>query len=435
MKIAAFIENIACRSWEKISAKGPIQRATLAILLLLVLIVGVSTVYRASRSHGSQYDDFYRFSKDLLYDRINVYEAYSFERTTIAKYPPFFGVLFAPLVPLPFLLGATIWFLAGVVMLFLSSQAIARIGWTLFKGKGTDPPMEWWVAPLLMTTVVIMSNLATSQINIFIFSLVVLGLDHFIRRKDHLAGFLIGVAAAIKITPALFVVYFAYKGSWKTVLWAIIGGFICWCVVLPIILGADYYLEVMSSWIGMLQSYAVEGTSVDGLAGYKHTNQSLEAVFYRYFTHTPANGGFDNLYVNLVSIPHETADIMVKIFKLALLGMLAFLCRTPIAHRSDFRLMFEFSLVIIATLYISPISWINHYVVMILPFATAFYYLYTLDKTDAFRSKMLLALIVGVFLTYLTHPLFLALSLAFLGSFYLFVILARAVRRSVPVLE
>jgi hypothetical protein len=45
---------------------------------------------------------------------------------------------------------------------------------------------------------------------------------------------------------------------------------------------------------------------------------------------------------------------------------------------------------------------------------------------------MLTALIVGVFLTYLTHPLFLAFSLAFFGSLYLFVMMARGVARCDP---
>lgn len=425
MQIAPIIENLVVTLWGKLTTKSPLQRTALALVILLVLIVGVSTVYRASRSHGSQYDDFYNFSKDLLYKRINIYDAYAFERTTIAKYPPFFGVLFAPLVPIPFLIGATIWFLTGVTLLYLASRAISGMGWALFKGKGTAPPMAWRVVPLIMTTVVIMSNLATSQINIFIFSLIVIALDHFIKRRDHWAGLLIGIAAAIKLTPGLFVLYFAYKGCWKTVLWAAIGGLICWAIVLPIIMGPEYYMEVMSSWLGMLQSYAAEGTSVDGLAGYKHTNQSLEAAFYRYLTHTPANGGFDNFYVNLVNITHETADMLVKIIKLMLLGILAFLCRTPIASRSDFRLMFEFSLIIIATLYISPISWINHYIVMILPFATTFYYLTTTDKSETSRRRLLIALIVAVLLTYLTHPIFLAFSLAFFGSLYLFVTMAR----------
>ena len=270
--------------WDLINTPGPTQKAARIVTILLILIVGTATVYRASRSHGSQYDDFYNFSKDLLYDRINIYQAYSFERTTIAKYPPFFSVLFAPLVPLPFLLGASLWFIIGVTLIYFSSNAIANMGWYLFKGKGSAPPNSWWIVPIAMTLVIIMSNLATSQVNIFIFSLVVFGLSNFIKKKDHMAGLLIGVATAIKLTPGLFVLYFAYKGSWKPVLWAAIGGLACWGVLLPLVMGPDYYLEVMNSWVAMLQSYVAQGSTVDGLAGYKHTNQSMEAFFYRYFT-------------------------------------------------------------------------------------------------------------------------------------------------------
>jgi len=435
MNVLSIIENFLDSLWNKLSTKGPANHVVLIMSITLMLIVGVSTVYRATRSHGSQYDDFTDFSQDLLYDKINIYEAYSFEMITIGKYPPFFGVLFAPLVPLPVWLGAAVWFLVGLTLVFLTSRAIARMAWTMTKGKGTAPPLILWVAPLLMTTVVIMTNLATSQINIFIFSLVVLGLDHFVRRKDHWAGFLIGVAAAIKLTPGLVVVYFAYKGCWKTVLWAAIGGFTCWGVVLPIIMGPEYYMEVMQSWIGTLQSFVTEGTMAEGMDGYRHTNQSMEAAFYRYFTHTPADGGYDHFYLNLLSIPYATAAVIVKFFKLALVVTLAFVCRTPIATRKDFRLLLEFSLVLIATLFISPISWINHYIVMMLPFGVAFYYLRITEKTDPFRSKMLLALLVAVLLTYLTHPIFLAFSLAFFGSLYLFIMLARAVRQPVPVPE
>mgnify|MGYP001815660587 CR=1 FL=1 len=418
------IEKILVAIWDKISNPGPARKAARIVAVLLILIVGTATVYRASRSHGSQYDDFYNFSKDLLYDKINIYQAYSFERTTIAKYPPFFSILFAPLVPIPFLLGAALWFIVGITLTYFSSRAIAKMGWHLFKGKGTAPPTSWWVVPIVMTLVIVMSNLATSQVNIFIFSLVVFSLYSFLKKKDHLAGLFIGVATAIKLTPGLFVLYFAYKGRWKPVLWATLGGLACWGVLLPLVMGPEYYMEVMRSWIAMLQSYVTEGSSVDGLAGYKHTNQSMEAFFYRYFTHTPANGGFDNFYVNLLNLPMDTAAWIVKALKILLLLLLAWVCRNPLKERSNPMLMFEFSLVIMATLYISPISWINHYVVMVLPFATAFYWISSLEKEDKTRGRMLTALLLAVGLTYLTHPIFLAFSLAFFGSLFLFINMA-----------
>jgi len=431
MWLASRIENIATLFWKKISEKGPAQKGFLIFMILLMVGIGFNTVLRASRSHGSQYDDFTGFSQDLLYDGINIYEAYSFERTTIAKYPPFFGVVFAPLVPLPLWLGGTIWFLLGVVLVVLASQAVARMAWTFTRGKGDGPPLVAWVAPLLMTIVVIITNLSTSQVNIFIFSLVILGLGHFTRRNDHWAGILIGVAAAIKLTPGLFVVYFAYKGSWKTVLWAAVGGFVCWGVILPLIMGPDYYMEIMLSWINKLTGFVTEGTMAEGVAGYRHTNQSLEAAFYRFFTHTPANGGFDNFYLNLVSIPYTTASIILKVIKLGILAGLAFICRTPLSDRKDLRLLYEFSLVMIATLYLSPISWINHYVVMILPFGATLYYLMTTQKTDPARNKMVIAMAVGVLLLSLTHPVFLAFSLPFFGSLWLAFSLAKQIRRPV----
>jgi hypothetical protein len=256
-------------------------------------------------------------------------------------------------------------------------------------------------------------------------------LSAFLKKKDHLAGLLIGVATAIKLTPGLFVLYFAYKGCWKPVPWAAIGGLACWGVLLPLMMGPEYYVEVMGSWIAMLQSYVNEGSSVDGLAGYKHTNQSMEAFFYRYFTHTPANGGFDDFYVNLLNIPMETAAWIVKALKVILLLILAWVCRSPLRERSNPMLMLEFSLIIMATLYISPISWINHYVVMILPFATAFYLVSSLEQHNQLRHQMLTALMAAVVMTYLTHPIFLAFSLAFLGSLILFFTISRILKRDI----
>ncbi len=424
------IEKFAVKIWTAITARQLNRRIGITVGLLVILIVGISTCYRASRGHGSQFDDFYYFSKDLLYDKVNIYEEYSFDRTTIAKYPPFFGVLFAPLVPLPFLAGAALWFLVGISMLYLAAKAIARMGWRLFKGNESEPPVFWWLVPLLLCLVIIMSNLATSQINIFIFSLIVLGLDHFINKRDHLTGIFLGIATAIKLTPGLFVLYFLYKGNWKVVLWASIGVILCWGIVLPAITGLPYYSEIMLSWTDMLKSYMLEGSSVDGLRGYKHTNQSLEAMFFRFFTHTEANGGMDNFYVNLMNLSQPTASTIVNFLKLFILITLGFICRTPVANRQSPGLMFEFSLVFLAILYISPISWINHYVVIILPFATCFYQLVNSDYSDKYRSGLLAALIIGVSLTYLTHPIFLAFSLAFFGSFILFIAICFRLRHS-----
>ncbi len=423
------IENIFVTLWQRITNQGKLRSGIVIFLAVFLLAFGINTVLRANRGHGSQFDDFVAFSKDLVYDKINIYDAYAYDRTTIGKYPPFFGVVYAALVPLPTWLGAFIWYTLGVVLVIASSRAVVRMAWNFSGGKGEGPPMLFWIAPLFLALVIILSNLGTSQVNIFIFSLVVLGLDHFSRKNDHWAGILIGVATAIKLTPGLFALYFLYKGQWKTVLWAAFGGFVCWFVLLPLLLGPDHYLAVMQGWLGTLDGFVTEGAIAEGVVGYRHTNQALEAFFYRFFTHTPADAGLEDFYVNILSISPSVADVIMKVAKVGIILGLGFICRTPVAERKDIRLLFEFGLVSIATLYISPISWLNHFVVLLLPLGALYYYMHQLPEQNQLRRQILWGLVICAILLNLTHPIFLAFSLTFFGSVYLVVLLTKAIRR------
>ena len=62
-------------------------------------------------------------------------------------------------------------------------------------------------------------------------------------------------------------------------------------------------------------------------------------------------------------------------------------------------------------------------------YATALYTLAYTDKNHDFREKLLLALIVAVILGNLTHPIFMAFSIPFIGSLVLFVTLARKLQK------
>lgn len=393
-----------------------VKRILTIILILIVLGLWINMVLRATRGHGSQYDDFTEFSQDLIFNQINLYTAYSSNVTSIGKYPPFFSAVFAPLVPLPLVVGATLWFWLSFVLIIFSSKAVIRIIWRL---AGKDPPpssVKLWAVPLVLTSVVVITNLETSQVNIFIFSLVLLALDYFSKHKDHLAGLLLGAATAIKLTPGLFIAYFFYKRSWKVVLWSVIGIIICWGVLLPLLLGFDRYFIIMQSWLETLSPFVTEGTIAEGISGFRDTNQSLSSAFRRFFTETPANGKPPYYYVNLFSVDYKMADFLIKVLKVLILIFLMYVCRAPIQNRKDPRLPFELSLIAIATLFISPISWINHYIVMILPFGAIFYFIYTRKKDDPERKKIIKILLISVFLFSMIHPFFLAFSLPFFGA-------------------
>ena len=412
--------------FEKTDEKTRKLKRILSILLVLILLgLWANMVIRATRGHGSQYDDFTEFSRDLLFNQVNVYEVYDLDVTSIGKYPPFFAMVYAPFVPLPLIPGAALWFLFSAAMMVLSVRAGVSMVMR-FSGVTSMPhPTALWAVPLALIAVVTITNLETSQVNIFIFSLVLFGLDQFAKNRDMRAGLLLGAATAIKITPGLFIAYFFYKKSWKTVFWAVVGVIICWGVILPLALTPSRFLPILESWLGIFLSFITEGTMAEGITGFRHTNQSLSAVIYRFFTNTPANGGFENFYVNILNLSYGTADWIMKILKLAILAGLAFVCRAPMKGRNDPRIPFELSLVAIATLYLSPISWINHYIVMILPFIVAYFFIKTRGPSDVPGRKMLIALAWSAFLVAMIHPLVMTVSLPFFGSLVMVIALIR----------
>ena len=424
------IKELAIQFWTLLIAAGPEGqrfRKRMAIFLALIIIgLWVNMVLRANRGHGSQYDDFTGFSQDLIFDRINIYKEYAFESTSIGKYPPFFGLVYAPVAPFPVAVGASIWFWFSLVLAVYASKSVAH-GVSKLSGESGKVNPLLWAIPLALGSIQTITNLETAQVNILIFSLVAFAIARFADKKDAHAGLLLGMATAIKLTPGLFVVYFAYKGAWRVVIWAAIGGALCWFAVLPVVMGFTYYYDVMQSWVMVVGNFVSDGAIAEGISGFRDTNQSLSAAFHRFFTETPAGGGIENFYINIISIPHETASIIVKSLNVMILIALAIICRTPLGDRKDYRLPLELSLVMIATLFLSPISWINHYVVMILPFGAAVYYIRSREYHDPGRKMMLQALIIAAALIMVSPRIAQAFSLPFFGAALLTFALGKAV--------
>ncbi len=186
----------------------------------------------------------------------------------------------------------------------------------------------------------------------------------------------------------------------------------------------------MAGWWDRLNPFLAEGTLAEGVAGFRHTNQSLSAALHRFLTATPAGGGRTDLYLNVAALDYAAADRIVKLSALAILGILAWLCRTPLADRGRLALAFEYSLVMIATLFISPISWINHYVVLLFPFTAALYFVRTRPAGSPERRLVLYALVASFLLVSSSASRLLqALSLPFLGALLLAISIGFALRR------
>lgn len=125
-------------------------------------------------------------------------------------YPPFAAVLFSGLSPLPLPVVAVLFTAAGIA-LFTAACHVAASRTSLPEGFG--------LAAVCLLLEPLRGSADLGQINMILFGLV--ALDCLLPRTPWPRGLLVGVAAAIKLTPAIFVLYFLSRRRWRPALTAV----------------------------------------------------------------------------------------------------------------------------------------------------------------------------------------------------------------------
>ena len=123
-------------------------------------------------------------------------------------YPPFAMVLFYPLAYLPQIVVGAIWTVATLVaFVVLARVLVAR--WPLVH-PGRGPALVWACAIALLLSAPGQSNVRFGQVSVFIV-LVALA-DAVGAVPERMRGVLVGAAAAVKLTPLLFIVFYLVTG-------------------------------------------------------------------------------------------------------------------------------------------------------------------------------------------------------------------------------
>lgn len=123
-------------------------------------------------------------------------------------YPPIAAVWFSGLSVVPEGLHNPLFVASGFVVLTVVCVAVA--------GK-VRPGLKWTVGPLAAIAALALDPVwmtyGYGQVNLFLLGLVVI--DCLLVTDRRRRGVLVGVAAAIKLTPAVFVLYFLVKRDWR----------------------------------------------------------------------------------------------------------------------------------------------------------------------------------------------------------------------------
>ncbi|WP_081650057.1 MULTISPECIES: mannosyltransferase [Mycobacteriaceae] len=127
-------------------------------------------------------------------------------------YPPFAAMLFYPLQWLPFFVVAWLWQFATIACLY----GIVRISQRMIGRGGHRVAMLWTAAAIWLEPIRLLLNY--SQVGVF---LTFAALYAAYTSRSWLAGLLVGLAAGVKITPAITGLYFLAMRRWAAAAFAV----------------------------------------------------------------------------------------------------------------------------------------------------------------------------------------------------------------------
>jgi alpha-1,2-mannosyltransferase len=188
---------------------------------------------------------------------------------------------------------------------------------------------------------------------------------------DLVAGVLIGLAIAVKVTPAIFAAYFLWKRRWIVAL-AAVAGLALWLVAVPAaVFGWDQNVRWLTQWASiMIVPYVMRGTVVYAMS------QSFGSFALRLLSAVPVfestdRGFLEGHYMNVFALSTTAVFQIVRatMIAVAVLG-LVWTRRRLITLRSP-RYVLEIGAVAAFMLWFSERTWVHHYVSFVLTLSAA----------------------------------------------------------------
>jgi alpha-1,2-mannosyltransferase len=238
-------------------------------------------------------------------------------------YPPFAAIVFLPLSLLPFGLAGLLWQVAILAAVY----GIVRISQRLVGGGSHRAAMLWTAGAIWLEPVRV--SLDLGQVGVFLTLAVLYAV---VSRRWWTSGLLIGLAAGVKLTPAITGLYFVGVRRWAAAVFS--------AVVFFVTIGLSYV--VVGDQVRNYFTRVMGDTSINpiGIA----INQSWRGGISRILGHDSGGG----------------ALVLAAIAATAVLALLAW---RALGIGSDGRDLLGSVLVVeLFGLLVSPISWVHHWV-------------------------------------------------------------------------
>ena len=204
------------------SAPPRMPRGALAGLLLLLCCL---YSLLARDTYGSDFRAYYVAAQaahaglDPYLNQVNVSEQYAdrdwLEVNSRFIYPPSSLLLFAPFTRLPYRVAKVVWGTGMALLMAALLLALCR------RAPPNRYPQADWIALGLFLSLPTASNIDNGQVDILVLALT---LAVVLVRRPWLAGACLGAAIAIKLSPALVLLWLLARRRWVTAAWAVLTG-------------------------------------------------------------------------------------------------------------------------------------------------------------------------------------------------------------------
>lgn len=203
---------------------APPRRYCLFLLEAGLAVMGAATLSLVTHGHPFIDLEVYRLGVQAWWGGGDIYGALPPTSAGIVLpyiYPPFSALVLVPFTVTPWAVAVVATFVLSVVALAITLYVVARRFWPNGGRRGAFT-VSAVALPLAIVLEPVRETLSFGQINLWLMALI--AVDCLTRKPWWPRGLLVGLAAAIKITPVAFVLFFVLRKDFPSVRNVVIGG-------------------------------------------------------------------------------------------------------------------------------------------------------------------------------------------------------------------
>jgi alpha-1,2-mannosyltransferase len=354
-------EEGAWVAWARARADG----LAWALAVVVCVALGAVAVYRLARGQAeveaggsassTDFDGFWRAGRDVREGR-DIYvmpgtEAVGRATSPVRRYLPFFAVFMVPLSLLPLAVAGGVWHVVSFASLIGSIRIALRLA-----GRPPDLASPGFALVAAATAPFWVAHFASCQVALPVLWLALAGVEELVRGRDGRAGALWALAAALKVTPGLLVVYALLKRRFAAAA-AFTGAFALTCALTVPVFGPARAVDYHLRWLR--EARTAGAAFFDRGESLRFNNASLQATLARLLQDVNAGRARRPFRVNVAALGDATvARVAVAVQVVALVAMIVLCAGGPVRPA-------DVGLVLGITGLFSPIAWTFHFVALI----------------------------------------------------------------------